>query len=280
MTIAISMKVNDGIVLAADSASSIIERNPNGVLSVVNIYNNANKIFNLVKGKPLGVITWGSGSIGNASISTLIKDFRDLIQEEKSPYYVDINDYNLEIIAFKFKEFIFDKNYTKEFEGWNEKPSMGFMIVGYSKGEPLAEEWKIDIDNGECKGPYIIRKKDDIGITWNGEPEALCRLYLGFSTGLAGVLLESGIAQEKIDQILELSQERLVAPMVTPAMPIQDTIELAQFLVDTTIQFSKFIPGAPTVGGPIEIAAITKHEGFKWITRKHYFDVELNPNEV
>ena len=28
---------------------------------------------------------------------------------------------------------------------------------------------------------------------------------------------------------------------------------------------------------PIEIAAITKHEGFKWIMRKHYFDVRLNP---
>jgi hypothetical protein len=26
-----------------------------------------------------------------------------------------------------------------------------------------------------------------------------------------------------------------------------------------------------TVGGPIEIAAITKHEGFKWIERRHFF---------
>lgn len=36
------------------------------------------------------------------------------------------------------------------------------------------------------------------------------------------------------------------------------------------------LPGANTVGGPIELAAITKHEGFKWVTRKHYFDEQLN----
>ena len=30
------------------------------------------------------------------------------------------------------------------------------------------------------------------------------------------------------------------------------------------------------LGGPIEIATITKHEGFKWITRKHYYSPEFN----
>jgi len=46
MTIAISMKVNDGIVLAADSASTIMAQTPQGV-GVINIYDKANKVFNL-----------------------------------------------------------------------------------------------------------------------------------------------------------------------------------------------------------------------------------------
>jgi len=62
---------------------------------------------------------------------------------------------------------------------------------------------------------------------------------------------------------MELCQKMLTVPMVTPPMPIQDAIDLAEFLVDTIVKFSKFPPGAPTVGGPTEIAAITKHEGFK-----------------
>jgi hypothetical protein len=28
---------------------------------------------------------------------------------------------------------------------------------------------------------------------------------------------------------------------------------------------------------PIEIAAITKHEGYKWVTRKFYFEDKYNP---
>src|SRR5260370_28682230 len=40
------------------------------------IYEHANKMVNLVKGLPIGVMTSGSGGIGNASIATLLKDLR------------------------------------------------------------------------------------------------------------------------------------------------------------------------------------------------------------
>jgi len=65
--------------------------------------------------------------------------------------------------------------------------------------------------------------------------------------------------------------------MVVPAMPIQDAIDLAKFLMELTIQCSKFSPGAPVVGGPIDIAVITKHEHFKWVQRKYYYDNKYNP---
>jgi len=59
-------------------------------------------------------------------------------------------------------------------------------------------------------------------------------------------------------------------------MPIQDAIDLARFLVDVAVNYSRFSPGPPLAGGKIEIAAITKHEDFKWIQRKHYFSTEIN----
>jgi len=34
---------------------------------------------------------------------------------------------------------------------------------------------------------------------------------------------------------------------------------------------------AETVGGPIDVAVISKGDGFVWIKRKHYFRSELNP---
>lgn len=43
MTIVVTVRVNDGIVLAGDSATSFVDKDGH----VVKVYNNANKIFNL-----------------------------------------------------------------------------------------------------------------------------------------------------------------------------------------------------------------------------------------
>jgi hypothetical protein len=55
-------------------------------------------------------------------------------------------------------------------------------------------------------------------------------------------------------------------------MPIRDAVDLARFLVETTIGFVKFSVARPkTVGGSIAIAAITKHESFQWVQRQKGF---------
>lgn len=66
------------------------------------------------------------------------------------------------------------------------------------------------------------------------------------------------------------------APLSLPAMPIQDAIDVARFAVETAAKYAKYGMRAETIGGPIELAAITKHEGFKWVARKHYYTAELN----
>jgi hypothetical protein len=283
MTIAISLKVNDGLVLAADSASTLIGRNPDGTSSVVNVYNNANKIFNLYKGLPVGAITWGSGSIGNASISTLAKDFRRRLSgqdEQHHEWKIDPYSYNVMDIANRLKAFMFDELYLPEFKEWTEKPGLGFIVAGYSAGNGMAEEYQFDIVNGECIGPRLVRPKSESGVTWSGEPEAISRILLGYSNLLPQLILDSQELSQQSRESIKGILDNLSAPVVVPAMPIQDAIDLAEFLVDLSIKFSRFTPGAQTVGGPIEIAAITKHEGFKWVLRKHYFTRELNPEEV
>ena len=68
---------------------------------------------------------------------------------------------------------------------------------------------------------------------------------------------------------------------MAPTMPVQDAIELAElFLTETTKSFYRFLPGADIVGGDTDIAVVTRHEGFKWIKRKHYYPAELNPLET
>lgn len=280
MTIAISIKVNDGIVLASDSAATMLARVPKEGIKIINIYMNADKIFNLRKGSPIGAITWGSGSIGNSSISTLTKDFRKLISGNDQDWKINPRNYQIEDVAKKYKKFIFEDKYVKAYKDWKQqdRPFIGFIICGYSTNGSFAEEWEIQIINGKCKGPEKIREHKITGIAWRGRGEAVYRLYFGTDNHLNSVLKDNGLNDELIKKIIDDCRIKLRVPLVFPAMPIQDAIDLACFLVQMTIQYFKFSPGAQTVGGPIEIAAITKHEHFKWVERKHYYNIKYNPD--
>lgn len=52
---------------------------------------------------------------------------------------------------------------------------------------------------------------------------------------------------------------------------------MAESLVNLTSFKRKISLDAETVGGPIDVAVISKGDGFIWIKRKHYFKPELNP---
>lgn len=276
MTIAISIKVNDGVVLASDSASTLTSEG-----GIINVYENANKVANLYKSLPIGIMTWGAGSIGNASTSTLIKDFRKRIMGldlNHHDWEIEEDNYDIKHIATKFKEFIFDEVYS-EHSSNTQDFVQGFLIAGYSTDSGMAEEWEIIINGDDCSEPVLKRDINGCGMSWYGEPEALIRLIRGFDPMFINVLENNGIDREIIDTIVN-EMDALQANLIFDPMPIQDVIDLSSFLVELTKNYSKFKPGAPTVGGPTEIAAITKHEGYKWVTRKHYYDMKYNPQNI
>ena len=68
MTIAIAVQVHDGLVLASDSASTLIDTTKPAPDNIINVYNNANKIFNLRKGLSIGGMTYGAGSLGSLEL--------------------------------------------------------------------------------------------------------------------------------------------------------------------------------------------------------------------
>jgi|Deesub1362A_J573_1020465.scaffolds.fasta_scaffold00354_19 hypothetical protein len=269
MTIAICIRVDDGVVLASDSASTI-----HGETGVYNVYNYANKIFNLYKGLPVGAVTWGLGNIGRSSIYTLIKDLRNRLMGEDMDWMIDRENYTIEDFVDKTLEFIYVERYQPLYSNLDDedKPYLGFFIAGYSANRDYPEIWKAEIRSG-----HIIKEEIDALMVWNGEYEIISRIVKGYSPMISEVLLELGIPEDALEDVLKYLEENLEVFLVHPAMPIQDAIDLADFLVDTAIKFARFRPGAPSIGGPIEIAAISKHEGFKWVKRKHYYSRELNP---
>jgi hypothetical protein len=278
MTIAISIKVHDGLVLSADSASTIAQvENPTGV---INVYNNANKIFNLYKGLPIGGMTWGAGSIGTASISSLAKDLRRRLMGEDPDHLdwrIQPETYTIQEVAARIRQFMYDEKYAPIYQNAPTGPETGVLVSGYSAGQTLAEDWLVVITQN-APAPVLPRAIDDVGAIWYGQGEAVARIVKGYGGDLPQALMQIGIPLNRIPQAMDQITQIVNVPLMVAPMPIQDAIDLGEFLVHVAIMFSRFTPGAPSVGGPIEIAAITKHEGFKWIKRKHYFTSVLNPS--
>jgi hypothetical protein len=273
MTVVLTVKIHDGVVLASDSATTLYAEGG----SIVNVYNTANKIFNLYKGLPIAGMTWGGGSIGHASISTLSKDFRLRLISGDVNWKIDASSYTMFDVANKAKRFFFDEHYAAQAQ--KQPPFVGYRIAGYSAGAPLPEVYDLNFTAEGCQGPTLIRRQEDVGINWAGQTEGIRRLVLGFGSNTPAALLESGLAADRLQPALEALRKHNELPLAFPAMPIQDAIALAEFLVQVEAALSRFASGPPIVGGPIEVAAVTKHEGFKWVQRKHYYSAELNPGD-
>jgi hypothetical protein len=52
---------------------------------------------------------------------------------------------------------------------------------------------------------------------------------------------------------------------------------MAESLVNLTSLKRRVSLQAETVGGPVDVAVISRSDGFIWIKRKEYFRPELNP---
>ena len=258
MTVLVSVKINDGVVMAADSASSFAS----GM-----IYNNSRKIVNVREGLPVGAMVTGDGGIGNESIDTLLKDLRQRLtgdDAEHADWTLDPDSYSMRAIASKLRQFLFEEKSVARGATTHTK----VRLCGYSAGRPLAEVWEVNLDGKICVAPSCVQNEHEFGLRWDGEYEALDRLIFGLGTRFNEFAAKHGLPAQQAAELREKLVPDLYELLFIESMPMQDAIDLARYLVETTIGFVKYSVLRPkTVGGPIEIAAIRKHEGFQWIQR-------------
>lgn len=269
MTIAICLKVGDGVVFGADSASTLMSSE-----GVHNVYFNAEKIINLRKGYPIGAATYGLGGLGGRSITSQAKDLR--ARFERGGMWELPGTYTVHTVATQLREYFYEELYLHEYPPGeaDEYPGMGFIVAGYSGGAAHPEVWSVEVDSeGQCGEPELVYDESAAGVVqWRGQPEAIKRLVAGYSSDALHRLVAAGVDPgDALNLLMSWN------PLAAPGMPIQDAIDLVQYLADVTVGYVRFSSGAPTVAPPIDIAAITKHEGFRWVKRKHYYPTELNP---
>ena len=91
-----------------------------------------------------------------------------------------------------------------------------------------------------------------------------------------------GILQSAERQMRDTLEAYIKSEQITPmlntvaSLPKHELAEMAETLVNLTSFRKRVSPDAETVGGPVDVAIISRGDGFIWIKRKHYFQAELN----
>lgn len=91
----------------------------------------------------------------------------------------------------------------------------------------------------------------------------------------------NNVGKELIKKLNEFQFSAITGPLleILAHMGKEDMAELAESLVNITSIKRKFTStdsSDESVGGPVDVAVVTKGDGFIWIKRKHYFDIENN----
>lgn len=179
-----------------------------------------------------------------------------------------------------------------------------FQIDGLLPGGAKASldaEWIVGRDGSASIQPFAQREMVDTFIA--GIAPEYEQALGGFVTGLMEQLpshVGSQIADDTVRATVEqtikqigqqaskhfeeqrrrFTQERFVDPIVSAVevLPKEELAEMAESLVNLTSFKRRVSMGeVETVGGPIDVAVISKGDGFIWIRRKHYFQAEANP---
>lgn len=94
------------------------------------------------------------------------------------------------------------------------------------------------------------------------------------------------LADDIFDKVLNLfevelnkvKQNEYINPIVETVeiLPKEELAPMAEALLNLTSIKRRISKDAESVGGPIDVAVISKGDGFVWVKRKHYFKPELN----
>lgn len=258
MSLVISLRIPDGIVVAADSLST-----SNDVLEIASseIKIECPHCKKTIKGKgfklppipiPFSASSYtqklfklygkyaisfiGIGILNSKSIYYHIKQFE--LENNKE------NHDDLYKVVEKVEKY-FENELIKAFPDYKSKAPenwrpMGFHVNGYLKKGNNLSGVTCEVSLGRKNTKKII---NSTGCTIGGD------------IGVVSKLWEIGKNNPK---------QKIRYRLLT----LEDAIELSRFFINTTSTFQKFANQVPTVGGDIDIALITPFHKFKWVERK------------
>jgi hypothetical protein len=262
VSLGIIFKGPEGIVLAADSRVTLTAKRP-GVNEIIPAtFDNATKLLKASKQDYVGFVTYGMGAIGEKMPRTAhsyLPEFEAELNKENKAKRLSVLKFAEKVSEFYL--YRWEENMPKDYKG----PDMVFLIGGFDAGAPYGRVFEVGIPSKPKPEEW---QKESFGAVWGGQREFTDRLIQGFDPNLPSIVnKELGLnAQQQQKLVNEL--KKLQVPIPFPFLPLQDCVDLSIFLIRTTINIQRWQVGIRGVGGAIDVATITRTEGFKPVQQK------------
>jgi hypothetical protein len=263
VTICVNIRVAEGLVLAADSATILRGdiQTPQGVQKnqLLQTFDFATKVAQ-VGDLPMGVMTWGLGSLDSRSIQSLVQEFEF--------DYEPAGRFRVEDVANDLLAFIMAR-YDAAFPAPSPANGLGLFVGGFSDGEFFSTQYAIELP-GQRTWRAVrpdAPPRRDFGANWFGAADALERLILGYDRGALQQLVARGADATIVQKWVSDNVSSL--PLIFDGMPLQDAIDFAEWATTVVIGRWRFGIGAQLVGGDVDIAVI-RPRSFQWAQRKRW----------
>lgn len=276
MSLGIAIKGTEGIVLAADSRVTLFgQAVVQGILGqpqppamlIPSTFDHATKILRLKseKQKHVAAVTYGAGAIGQLQPRTAHSFMPEFEQALGDAERLTVADFAARLSAF------FAERWAASDMPQNlgEAGDMVFLVGGYDDGQPYGTLFKFSIPNGPV--PQLAIPNEQFGATWGGQREITDRILQGFDPvvpALVEDILAIPLERRNPGALNDQLRNRSATPIPWQFLPLQDCVDLAIFLVRTTIAYQRFTVGVRGVGGAIDVVTITRTDGFKDIQAK------------
>lgn len=276
VSLGVAFKGPEGIVLAADSrvtmtAQTIKPSTAPGVLPTIqtipSYFDNARKLLTIKSQPYVGIVTYGAGAIGQAEPRTA-HGFMPEFEAHLSSVCAEENEERLSTrkIAEEIGTF-----FTQQWADAGmpnpappEMQQMVFLVGGFDDGEPYGHVYELQVPNE----PTPV-EKTSFGVTYGGQNELVARLLGGVDMrALELTKSHLGLDDTQAEALAQLWKQNLGLPIPYQFLPLQDCVDLSEFMVSMTTIVQTWTFGIRGVGGQVDVATITRTEGLREIRQK------------
>lgn len=268
MSLGVAILGPEGVVLAADSRITLTAERPGSRPVPVN-FDTATKLLSFSEPHNyVGAVTYGAAVISLRSAHSLVPEFEvQLESEERLP---------VQEFAHRLSDFFLNQ-WRKAMPDDYSGPSMMFIVGGFDPQAAYGRVFLIDIPSN----PEPVEQnpgETEFGMTWGGQLQIASRIIHGFDPMVLHIIREElGLDQEVIERLARAFKENLEFSIPYKVLPLQDCVNLATFMIESTISAQNLAAVVRGVGGPIDIAVIGRTEGLQYVQRKSIGDESNHP---